>query len=83
MQIKTNLRVHLTLVRMAKKKAQKTAGAGRLWRKRNTPHLLVGFQGGIITLEISLTDPQKTGHNTPGGPCNATLGIYPEDSPME
>ena len=36
----------------------------RMWRKRNTPSLLVGLQPGKITLEISLAVPQKTGHST-------------------
>jgi hypothetical protein len=36
----------------------------RMWRKRNTPPLLVGLQAGTITLEISLAVPQKIGHST-------------------
>ena len=36
----------------------------RMWRKRNTPPLLVGLQAGTTTLEISLAVPQKTGHST-------------------
>ena len=46
----------------------------RMWRKRNTPPLLVGLQACTITLEISLAVPQKIGHST-------TQGIYPEDAP--
>jgi hypothetical protein len=46
----------------------------RMWRKRNTPPLLVGLQAGTTTLEISLVVPQKTGHSI-------ILGIYPEDVP--
>ena len=42
----------------------------RMWRKRNTPPLLVGLQDGETTLEISLAVPQKSGHDTSGGPCN-------------
>jgi hypothetical protein len=46
MQIKTTLRFHLTLVRMAKIKKKKTLRRqqmmARIWRKRNTPPLLVG-----------------------------------------
>ena len=34
-----------------------------LWRKRNTPPLLVGMQAGTTTLEISLVVPQKIGHS--------------------
>ena len=32
----------------------------RVWRKRNTPPLLVGLQIGTTTLEISLAVPPKT-----------------------
>jgi hypothetical protein len=53
----------------------------RLWRKRNTPSLLVGLQACTTTLEISLAVPQKIGHSTTGGFCNTSPGIYPEDVP--
>jgi len=46
----------------------------RMWRKRNTPPLLVGLQDGTTTLEISLEVPQKT-------KAIPLLGIYPNDSP--
>jgi hypothetical protein len=46
-----------------------------MWRKRNTPPLLVGCQAGTNTLESSLMVPQKIGHILP------LLGIYPEDVP--
>jgi hypothetical protein len=36
----------------------------RMWRKRNTPPLLVGLQACTTTLEISLVVPQKIGHST-------------------
>jgi hypothetical protein len=53
-----------------------TADAEKMWRKRNTPPLLVELQAGKTTLEISLTIPQKTGHEDPVIPL---LGIYPKD----
>jgi hypothetical protein len=31
-----------------------------MWRKRNTPPLLVGFQAGTATLEINVVFYQKT-----------------------
>jgi hypothetical protein len=34
----------------------------RIWRKRNTPPLLVGLQTGTTTLEINLDVPQKFGN---------------------
>jgi hypothetical protein len=45
----------------------------RLWRKRNTPPLLVGLQAGTTTLEISLVLPED--------PAIPLRGIYPEDAP--
>jgi hypothetical protein len=35
----------------------------RMWRKRNTPPLLVGLQAGTTTLEINLEVPQKIEHS--------------------
>jgi hypothetical protein len=37
-----------------------------MWRKRNTPLLLVRLQAGTTTLEISLAVPQKIEHSTTG-----------------
>jgi hypothetical protein len=53
----------------------------RMWRKRNTPPLLVGLQAGTTILEISLAVPQKIGHSTTGGSRNTSPGPYPEDVP--
>jgi hypothetical protein len=52
----------------------------RMWRKRNTPSLLVGLQACTTTLEISLAVPQKIGHSTTRGSCNTSPG-HPEDVP--
>jgi len=41
----------------------------KMWRKRNTPPLLVGLQTGTTILEISLEDP-----------AIPLLGIYPKDA---
>jgi hypothetical protein len=46
----------------------------RMWRKRNTPPLLVGLQAYTTTLEISLAVPPKIGHSTTGGTCNTSPG---------
>ena len=46
----------------------------RMWRKRNTPPLLVGLQAGTTTLEISLAVPLKIGHSTTGGSLNTSPG---------
>jgi hypothetical protein len=54
----------------------------RMWRKRNTPPLLVGVQACTTTLEISLAVPQKIGKNIvlPEDPAIPLLGIYLEDA---
>jgi hypothetical protein len=49
----------------------------RMWRKRNTPPLLVGLKAGKATLEISLGVPQKTGHSTTGRFSNTSSGHIP------
>ena len=46
----------------------------RMWRKRNTPPLLMGLETVTTTLEIGLAVPQKIGHSTTGGSCNTTPG---------
>jgi hypothetical protein len=63
MQIKTNLRSHLTQVWMAK---IKISGGSRFWQwcgKEKTPPLLVELQACTTTLEINLAVTQKIGHN--------------------
>ena len=75
MQIKTPLRFHLTPVRMAKMLA-------RMWRKRDTPQLLLGLEAVTTTLEISLAVLQKIGHSSTRRSSNTTLlSIYPEGAP--
>jgi hypothetical protein len=49
--------IYLTPVRMAKIKTQVTQILERMWKERNTPPLLVGFQVGPTTLEISFAVP--------------------------
>jgi hypothetical protein len=46
----------------------------RMWRKRNTPPLMVGFQACATTLETSLVVPQKIGHSTTRGSSNTSPG---------
>jgi hypothetical protein len=49
----------------------------RMWRKRNTPPLLVGLQADITTLYISLVVAQKIGHSSTGRSSNTTPGPIP------
>jgi hypothetical protein len=49
----------------------------RMWRKRNTPPLLVGLQTDTITLEISLVVSQKIGNTSTGRSSITTLGDIP------
>jgi hypothetical protein len=53
----------------------------RMWRKRNTPPLVVRLQAGTTTLEISLAVPQKIGHSTIEDLAISLLDIYSEDVP--
>jgi hypothetical protein len=54
----------------------------RMWRKRNTPPLLVGLQVGTTTLEINLATPQKNENSSLNeDPAIPLLGIYPKDAP--
>jgi hypothetical protein len=52
-----------------------------LWRKRNTPPLLLGLQAGTTTLEISLGFLRKLDLVLPEDPAIPLLGIYPEAVP--
>ena len=53
----------------------------RMWRKRNTPLLLVGLKAGKTTLEINLEVPQKMEIDLPEDPAIPLLGMYPKDAP--
>jgi hypothetical protein len=52
-----------------------------MWRKRNTPPLLVGLQACTTTPEISLAVPQKVDIVLSEDPAIPLLGIYPQDVP--
>jgi hypothetical protein len=62
-RIKMTLRFHLTPNRMAKIKFRQHQMLATMWRKRNTPPLLVGLQAGKTTLENNLVVPQKIGNS--------------------
>jgi hypothetical protein len=65
-------------VRMAKKKIfREKQMLVRIWRKWNTPPLLVGLQAPTTNLEISLVGPQKIGHSTTVRSNNTTPGHIP------
>jgi hypothetical protein len=53
----------------------------KMWRKRNTPPLLVRLQTGTTTLEISLEVSQKIELVLPEDPAIPLLGINPNDAP--
>ena len=57
MQIKTTMRYHLTLVRMAIINKQQVLT--RMWRKGNPFAFLVGMQTGAGTVESSMETAQK------------------------
>jgi hypothetical protein len=52
-----------------------------MWRKGNTPPLLVGLQTGTTTLEINLEVPKKLEVDLPEDPAMLLLGIYPKRCP--
>ena len=60
MQIKTTVRYHLTLIRMAKIKNTKQQVLARMWRKRNLSALLVRMQTGAATVENGMEFPHKS-----------------------
>jgi hypothetical protein len=53
----------------------------RMWRKRNTPPLLVGLQTWTITLEINLEVLQKIGNRSTWRSSYSTLGHNPRRCP--
>ena len=59
-QIKTTMRSHLTLVRLAKNQQHKKKQVlTNMWSKRNPLALLVGMQIDATTVEDSMEVPQK------------------------
>jgi hypothetical protein len=50
----------------------------RMWRKRNTPPLLVGLQADTTTLEFNLVVPQKIGNRSIRRPSYTTIGYIPK-----
>jgi len=54
----------------------------RMWRKRNTPPLLVGLQTGSTILEISLEVPQKIGYSATWEAV-PHMSIYPKDASIQ
>jgi hypothetical protein len=53
----------------------------RMWRKRNTPPLLVGLQACTTSLESVWQFLRKLDIVLPEDPAIPLLGIYPEDVP--
>jgi len=52
-----------------------------MWRKRNTPPLLLGLQTGTTSLKIRPEFPQKLVIALAEDPTIPPLGIYPKDAP--
>ncbi|ERE82814.1 hypothetical protein H671_2g7168 [Cricetulus griseus] len=50
----------------------------RMWRKGNTPLLLVGMQTHTATLEISMVVPQENGIQSTSRSSNSTLRHIPK-----
>ena len=82
MQINATLRFHLTPVRKARiKKLRRQGMLVRMWRKRNTPPLLVV----IICYNLSGNQSGSSSENwiivLPVDPAIPLLGIYTKDAP--
>ena len=77
MQIKTTMRYHLTLVRVANINKLNKQMLERMRRKGNPRILLVGVQTGEATVENSMDFPQKTKNGTALSPSNPAAGIIP------
>jgi hypothetical protein len=52
-----------------------------MWRKGNTPPLLVGLQASATTLKINLEVTHKIGQALPEDPGIPLLDIYSKDAP--
>jgi hypothetical protein len=53
----------------------------RMWRKRNTPPLLVGLQADTILWKSVWWFLRKLDIVLPEDPTVSLLGVYPEDAP--
>ena len=76
MQIKTTLRFYLTPVRMTKiKKLRRQQVLARMWRKSDTPPLLVGLQHGKPLWKLVWQFIRKLGMTLLEHPVIPLLGI--------
>ena len=86
MQIKTTMRYHFILVRMAiiNKSTNKKVLSG-FWIKGNPSALLVGMQTGAATVENSMELPKKLKMKLPFDPAIPLLELYPmkPDKPIK
>ena len=73
--------LHIIINKLKKTKTQEIAGVGKDVEKEEHSSTAGGIASWYNTLEISLAVPQKTGHNTSGGPCNTTPGPIPRGFP--
>ena len=81
MQIKTTVKYHLTLVRMAIiNKSTNNKVLVRVWRKGNTFALLVGMQTGAATVESGMELPQKAKNGIALLPSDTTSGTLSKET---
>lgn len=84
MELKTTMRYHLTLPRMAviknkQKRTEKREVLVRLWRNWNPRALLMGVSNGAASIENSTVRPQTLKIKLPHDPASPVLGRYPKE----
>ena len=82
-QIKTTLRYHVILVRMAAIKKVYKQMLERVWSKGNPLTLLVGMQTSTATMENSVEILKKLEIDLPYDPAIPLLGIHTEETRRE
>ena len=80
MQVKTTVRYHITLVRMAIIQKSKIVSVGEDVKKREPLHTVGGIEIGAAIMGNSMELPPKIKIKLPHGPATPFLGIYTKDT---
>ena len=74
MKIKTTMRYHLTMIKVAILKSLQMMNTERVWKKGNPPTLMVRMYIGIASVENSMEAPQTTKNRITIWSSNLTPG---------